>query len=108
VDCYGAYVLAERPADSPIQGPPLRDILPGISCPVLGLFGDEDQFPTPAEVDELTKLLIELGKDFEVHSYPDAGHGFFGVDRAMYRVAAANDGWERIAEFFGRHLGTEV
>jgi carboxymethylenebutenolidase len=43
-----------------------------------------------------------------MHSYPDAGHGFFAVDRPSYRVAAANDGWDQIAAFFGKHLGTEV
>jgi len=26
------------------------------------------------------------------------------VDRPSYRVEAANDGWERIAAFFAKHL----
>ena len=43
-------------------------------------------------------------KDFEIHTYEDAGHSFFATDRPAYRVAAANDGWERVFEFFGRHL----
>ncbi len=38
-------------------------------------------------------------------SYDDAGHPFFAVDRPAYRVAAANDGWERIAAFYTTHLG---
>ena len=37
--------------------------------------------------------------------YPGAGHGFFYYDRpAVYRAAAAVDAWEKIWEFFGRHL----
>jgi carboxymethylenebutenolidase len=41
---------------------------------------------------------------YEFHSYPDAGHAFFAVDRPSYRVVAANDGWERIAAFYGTYL----
>ena len=44
------------------------------------------------------------GSDFEFHSYEGAGHGFFATDRPAYNVAAAADGWERIAAFFGKHL----
>ncbi|WP_410969595.1 dienelactone hydrolase family protein [Salmonella sp. SAL4450] len=40
----------------------------------------------------------------ELHSDDDAGHAFVAVARPSYRVAAANDGWERIAAFFGTHL----
>lgn len=55
-------------------------------------------------VDEFEHLLKGNGKAYEFHRYDDAGHGFFAVDRAMYRVAAANDGWERIAAFYATHL----
>jgi hypothetical protein len=41
----------------------------------------------------------------EFHRYDDAGHAFFSPDRPSYRVAAANDGWERIAAFYTTHLG---
>ena len=47
-----------------------------------------------------------MGKEHEFHRYDDTGHSFFSVDRPAYRVAAANDGWERIEEFFGRHLSS--
>ena len=56
-------------------------------------------------MDELDRILTELGKPHEFHRYDDTGHGFFAVDRPSYRVAAANDGWERIATFFGTYLG---
>lgn len=71
---------------------------------MLGLFGNEDRFPSPAHVDELERLLREHGKQFEFHRYDDAGHGFFAVNRPGYRVAAANDGWDRIAAFLTTHL----
>jgi carboxymethylenebutenolidase len=50
-------------------------------------------------------VLTEAGKDHEFHTYEDAGHGFFAVDRPTYRPAAATDGWRRVLGFFGRHLG---
>jgi len=105
VDCYGAFVLAGPPKEFPLQVRSLVDDLPDLRCPLLGLFGNEDSHPAPAEVDELEALLKEHGKSYEFHRYDDAGHAFFAVDRPSYRVAAANDGWQRVAEFFSTHLG---
>jgi carboxymethylenebutenolidase len=104
VDCYGAYVTGTPPAEFPLKVTNLADQLPNLRAPLLGLFGNEDSHPSPEHVDELEQRLRELGKTYELHRYDDAGHGFFAVDRVMYRVAAANDGWERIAAFFGKYL----
>jgi carboxymethylenebutenolidase len=105
VDCYGAYVTGVVPADSTLRVTPLYDILPDLSCPLLGLFGAEDRFPTPDHVKELEGLLTKYGKTFEFHSYEGAGHGFFAVKRQSYRPQAANDGWQRIWAFLGENLG---
>src|SRR6476661_6286397 len=77
---------------------------PDSGCPLLGLFGNDDQFPTPAQVDEIEKALRDAGKDYEFHRYDGAGHAFFSVDRPSYRVEAAIDGWQRISAFLGTHL----
>jgi carboxymethylenebutenolidase len=106
VDCYGAFVTGTPPEGHPLQVRNLVDQLPNLHCPLLGMFGNEDKYPSPAHVDELEQILKTNGKDYEFHRYDDAGHGFFAVDRAMYRVAAANDGWERIAAFYAKHLGS--
>jgi carboxymethylenebutenolidase len=105
VDCYGAYVTGTPPADYPVKITSLEDDLPSLRAPLLGLFGSEDSRPSPQHVSRLERMLTELDKPHELHSYDDAGHGFFAVDRLSYRVAAANDGWERIANFYGVHLG---
>jgi carboxymethylenebutenolidase len=104
VDCYGAFVLYDPPEGAPARLRPIGHLAEHLSAPLLGLFGADDKNPTPAEVGELDALLTKLGKDHEFHSYDGAGHGFFSVNRAGYRPEAANDGWERIWEFFGRHL----
>jgi len=104
VDCYGAFVTGEPPPDHPLQVSNLVDQLPSLAAPLLGLFGKEDKTPSPDHVAELDRRLTDLGKAHEFHSYDDAGHAFFAVDRPSYRVAAANDGWPRIATFFATHL----
>jgi carboxymethylenebutenolidase len=104
VDCYGAFVVGTPPEGFPLRATPLVDRANDLSCPLLGLFGAEDSHPSPAEVAELDAALTAAGKDHEFHVMENAGHGFFAVDRAMYRPEAATKGWELIAEFFGRHL----
>jgi carboxymethylenebutenolidase len=104
VDCYGAGVVNPPPAGAPVSFTPLLGRANELSCPLLGLFGAEDKFPPPEEVAELDKVLTELGKEHEFHIYEGAGHAFFAVDRPSYRVEAANEGWQRIWEFYGRHL----
>ena len=104
VDCYGAFVLASPPEGLPLVVSSLADRVADLSCPLLGLFGAEDQYPDPAEVGELERLLTDAGKDFEFHTYEGAGHAFFASDRPSYRPEAANEGWRRIWEFLGSHL----
>jgi carboxymethylenebutenolidase len=104
VDCYGAFVTGTPPEGHPLNVTNLVDQLPRLRAPLLGLFGKEDQHPSPEEVAELDQILTTEGKPHEFHSYDGAGHAFFAVDRPSYRVAAANDGWEQIAAFYGAHL----
>jgi carboxymethylenebutenolidase len=105
VDCYGAFVVGTPPEAFPLKVTNLVDQLPQLRAPLLGLFGREDSYPSPEQVVELDEILTANGKPHEFHSYDDAGHAFFAVDRPSYRVAAANDGWERITAFYAAHLG---
>jgi carboxymethylenebutenolidase len=104
VDCYGAFVVNDPPAGMSATMKPLIGLAPDLSCPLLGLFGAEDAYPSPEETAVLGTELDRLGKTYDFHTYPGAGHAFFAVDRPSYRPDAAVDGWGRIAEFFGRHL----
>ncbi len=105
VDCYGAFVLADPPAEMNRPSMTIRDRLSSLTAPVLGLFGAEDSYPSPAEVAELDAILTAQGTEHTFVSYDGAGHAFFAVDRPAYRVAAAVDGWQRIADFYHEHLG---
>jgi carboxymethylenebutenolidase len=106
VDCYGAFVTGTPPENHPLAITNLEDQLPELRAPLLGLFGANDAHPSPDEVIRLGEILAANGKDFESHTYVDTGHAFFAVDRPSYRVAAANDGWEKIAAFFAAKLGS--
>jgi carboxymethylenebutenolidase len=104
VDCYGAFVVGTPPEGFPLQVGPLDDRLGDLRCPLLGLFGVEDKYPSPEQVAELDRLLTQARKEHEFHSYDGAGHGFFATDRPSYRPEAAKEGWRRIWDFYGRHL----
>lgn len=103
VDCYGGAVV-RAPQGAPASFKPLIGMSEQLSCPLLGLFGADDQFPTPEETAELSERLSEFGKEHEFHTFPGAGHAFFSADRVSYRVEAANEGWAKVWDFYGRHL----
>ena len=104
VVCYGGAIVKPPPADFAVKMVSLLERSKDLQCPLLGLFGDEDKFPTPEEVATLSAELQEHGKDFEFRSYPGAGHAFFDVDRPSYRVDAALDGYKQIRAFFARTI----
>jgi carboxymethylenebutenolidase len=106
VDCYGAFVVGEPPEGAPLKVKPVVDLAPNLSCPLLGLFGAEDQYPSPEQVAELDRALEAAGKAHELHSFEGAGHAFFATDRPSYRPEAAREGWKLVWSFFGRHLGS--
>jgi carboxymethylenebutenolidase len=109
VDCYGAFVTGTIPDGFPLKVTTLVDRTGSLGCPLLGLFGAEDQFPTPEHVAELEQALIAHGKTYEFHSYEGAGHAFFSTDRPSFRPEAALDGWQRIFSWFGTYLnGSEA
>jgi carboxymethylenebutenolidase len=106
VDCYGGRVVA-APADLTERQPvaPI-DLTPRLSCPLLGLFGGQDRNPSAAHVAAIEAALRANDKTFDFHSYPDAGHAFFSVDRPNFSVEAALDGWQQIWGWFGTHLAS--
>jgi carboxymethylenebutenolidase len=104
VDCYGAFVVEDPPEGMPKTMKPILNLIGNLNCPLLGLFGKEDVYPSPESVAKLDAELTRFDKAHEFYSYDGAGHSFFSVDRPAYRVEAAVDGWRRIRDFFGKHL----
>ncbi len=104
VDCYGGGVTSPPEELTPRQPVAPIDYTKNLSCPLLGLFGKEDQRPSPADVAKTEAELKKWGKNYEFYSYDNAGHGFFSVDRPSYRQEAAVEGWKKIFSFLERHL----
>ncbi|MGH9129382.1 MAG: dienelactone hydrolase family protein [Acidimicrobiales bacterium] len=104
VDCYGAFVVGTPPEGMPLRVTPIVGMAPQLSCPLLGLFGAEDSFPSPAQTVELAEALAAVDKTYEFHTFDDASHAFFSVDRPSYRPAAATEGWSHIWAWFDRYL----
>ena len=76
-----------------------------IRCPVLGIFGNDDEGPSPADVDDYAAALAAAGVEHEFHRYDGAGHGFQDFNNPeRYREAQSEDAWARALAFFGRHL----
>ena len=104
IDCYGGGVVAkpeELTARQPVA--PL-DFTKDLQCPLLGLFGVEDTRPSPADTVKTEEALTKFGKTFEFHTYENAGHAFFAVDRPNYRQVAAVDGWKKVFAWFDKYL----
>jgi carboxymethylenebutenolidase len=104
VDCWGGRVVMSKEELTPKQPVAPIDYTKDLSCPLLGLFGEEDTGPTPEQVAQHERELQKYGKAYDFHMYPDAGHGFFYYHRPAYRQQQAVDGWQRIFEFLGKHL----
>jgi carboxymethylenebutenolidase len=104
--CVSWYGMLRYAATTPKKPRSPLELAPRLSCPYLGLFGEEDAIIPLADVEELRDILAREGKTFDIKTYPGAGHAFFNDSRPdAYRPAAAADAWPRALAFFRRHLG---
>ncbi len=104
VDCWGGRVVMSAEELNPKQPVAPLDYTKELGCPLLGLFGEEDQSPSPDQVARHEEELKKYKKAYEFHTYPKAGHGFFYYNRPSYRQEQAVDGWKRVFAFFADHL----
>ena len=76
-----------------------------LSCPYLGLFGEDDALIPRADIKELESILRRAEKTFQTRVYAGAGHAFFNDTRPdVFRPLAAKDAWSRTIKFFHTHL----
>jgi carboxymethylenebutenolidase len=106
VDCWGGRVVMAPEELTPKHPVSPIDYTADLTCPILGIFGDEDHSPTPDQVNQHEAALKEHGKTYEFHRYPGAGHGFFYHHRPMYRQAQAVDGWQKVFAFLEKYLSS--
>ncbi len=107
VDCWGGRVVAQPEDISPARPVPVIDMTKDMSCPLLGIFGNDDANPDVDQVNHIERELKKQGKSYEFHRYDGAGHGFFATDRPGYRPEQAVDGWKKVLVFYAKHLVTD-
>jgi carboxymethylenebutenolidase len=103
IDCWGGSVFGER-TDEEGNTYTAADHVEDLNCPLFGIFGNDDKFPTPEEVVKQEELLDKYGKDYEFVKYDGAGHGIWYYDKPMYRQEAAMDSFNKALDFFDKHL----
>lgn len=100
--CYGGRIKRAMGEGNP---PPI-DLAAQINCKVAGFWGNEDQNPPPADVDDYAAALAAADVPHEFHRYDGAGHGFQDfTNEARYRPEAAEDAWSKLLAFLGEELG---
>jgi carboxymethylenebutenolidase len=76
-----------------------------IAVPVLGLYAGDDE-RINARVPATDSIMKRLGKSYDVHIFPGAGHGFLRAqDGREANATAARAAWPLTIQFFRRNLG---
>jgi carboxymethylenebutenolidase len=119
--CWGGgktWLAAERFADfkaavawyGPLKANPRYgkaaaplQLVKDLKCPVLGLYGGQDQGIPLEDVEAMRAALKAAGKPGEIVVYPQAQHGFLADYRPSYDATAGADGWKRMLAFFASH-----
>jgi|SRR5581483_362832 len=106
IDCWGGFIMRASPDNeiTPQRPMPVIDLVEGVTCPIFVVGGEEDQNPSPGDLDALKRRLEAGGKDVAVKIYREAGHAFFADYRPTYREPAAFQLWDDIVDFFGKRL----
>lgn len=78
------------------------DIAISLNAPVLGLYGEQDASIPLESIEMMRKALRAANATAEIIVYPDAGHAFNADYRSSYHAESAQDGWQRMLEWFAR------
>jgi carboxymethylenebutenolidase len=74
--------------------------------PVLGHFGESDDFVSVDDAKSLQQELNRAGAEAVFHFYEGAGHAFFADHNRLgtYHPEHSESAWDRTVDFFKRHL----
>lgn len=109
--CMGGGLSALLACNDPQLGaavifygmPPSPELAAKISCPVLGLFADDDP-RINANVPPFSAAMKAAGKRLETVTYEGAQHAFFNDGRPSYQARAARDAFARTLAFLRETL----
>ena len=76
-----------------------------IRAKVLGVFAEDDEFVSAADVASLSTALDEAGVDAQIRVFPRVGHAFMNESRPdAYDASAAALAWREVENFFAAEL----
>ena len=79
------------------------DVAATLKAPVLGLYGGADSGIPPETVEQMQKALQAAKSPSQIVVYPDTPHGFYADYRPSYRKDEAQNGWQRLQEWFKKY-----
>jgi carboxymethylenebutenolidase len=98
---YGGSIAGGFPNGEPAG---LADVA-DIRVPLLLFFGGKDDYIPAEAVASIEKALTAGGKEHEIVTYPDAGHGFFRDSSEALHQKEVDDAWSRVQTFLKAHIG---
>ena len=98
---YGRLAAAQK---APLQPAYPIELAPYLKVPVLGLYGGADAGIPVEQVEQMRAALKAAGNtSSDIVVYDGAPHAFYADYRPSYRKEAAEDGWQRMQDWFRRH-----
>jgi carboxymethylenebutenolidase len=99
VDCWGGRITRRTAPPDERRPDVIVERAARLSCPLLGVFGAEDQNPNAEDVAELRAALEASGREHRIVVYPAAGHAFFADYRPTWREEPAHAAWAEFLRF---------
>ena len=75
-----------------------------LGCPLLALFGEDDPSIPQEDVEAMRRVLSQFSREFDIVTFPGAGHGFFNDRRPSFRRPAAEAAWQHTLGFLEENL----
>jgi carboxymethylenebutenolidase len=83
---------------------PPYEMVSDIQCPLLGVYAEDDNLPSPENVAMFDTALTEAGKFHQFNTYPGTKHAFLNHTGASYNATQATAAWAEVDSWFEKHL----
>jgi carboxymethylenebutenolidase len=102
VNFYGVNCMFSWGGDDPA----LFEWIGDIRCSVLGLFINEDENPSPADVERISAKMTRCSMKHDFHPYNGARHAFQNfLNDGRYRAEPCADAWNKTLAFLSHRPG---
>jgi len=97
---HGGIYPRDYQGEKPGQAKVSR-LIPLITCPVLGMFGEADLSVPMENVSRFRRELEREGKNYWIRVYANTPHAWMNTtEPGRYRADQSNDAWRSMLEFF--------